>query len=67
MHICVKKSALKPVPKGWGFRDAAESMSGAPTAHAVLVTHAKALHKGVMLVRAAVRGMGLVAVRVAKA
>ena len=38
--ICAEEERLRPIPKGWGFVDAAGLMVTAPTSYAGLVTRA---------------------------
>lgn len=66
-HVCAKEEALRPVPKGWGFVDAAGLMVTAPTSYAALVTRAGVKKGDFVLVHAAAGGVGLAAVQVAKA
>ena len=66
-HVCAKEEALRPVPKGWGFVDAAGLMVTAPTSYAALVHRAGVKKGDYVLVHAAAGGVGLAAVQVAKA
>ncbi|KAL9117964.1 MAG: hypothetical protein Q9187_005490, partial [Circinaria calcarea] len=66
-HVCAEEKALRPVPKGWGFMDAAGLMVTAPTSYAALVTRAGVKRGDWVLVHAAAGGVGLAAVQVAKA
>lgn len=66
-HICAKEEALRPVPKGWGFVDAAGLMVTAPTSYGALVTRAGVKNGDYVLVHAAAGGVGLAAVQIAKA
>ncbi|MCJ1476405.1 hypothetical protein MMC13_005071 [Lambiella insularis] len=66
-HICCEEECLRPVPKGWGFFEAASLMITAPTSYAALVTRAGVKKGDWVLVHAAAGGVGLAAVQVAKA
>ncbi|MCJ1295424.1 hypothetical protein MMC34_006987 [Xylographa carneopallida] len=66
-HICCAEERLRPVPKGWGFLDAAGLMVTAPTSYAALVTRAGVKKGDFVLVHAAAGGVGLAAVQIAKA
>ena len=66
-HVCATETALRPVPKGWGFVDAAGLMVTAPTSYAALVTRAGVKKGDYVLVHAAAGGVGLAAVQIAKA
>ena len=66
-HVCAKEEALRSVPKGWGFVDAAGLMVTAPTSYAALVTRAGVKKGDYVLIHAAAGGVGLAAVQVAKA
>lgn len=65
--MCAEEKALRPVPKGWGFMDAAGLMVTAPTSYAALVIRAGVKRGDWVLVHAAAGGVGLAAVQVAKA
>ena len=66
-HVCAKQEALRPVPPGWSFLDAAGLMVTAPTSYAALVTRAGVERGDTVLVHAAAGGVGLAAVQIAKA
>ncbi|MCJ1272920.1 hypothetical protein MMC21_000709 [Puttea exsequens] len=66
-HIRAKQEALRPVPQGWSFKDAAGLMVTAPTSYAALVIRAGVKKGEWVLVHAAAGGVGLAAVQVAKA
>ena len=66
-QICAREEALRPVPKGWSFVDAAGLMVTAPTSYAALVTRAGVKRGDHVLIHAAAGGVGLAAVQVAKA
>lgn len=66
-HICATETALRPVPKGWGFVDAAGLMVTAPTSYGALVVRAGVKKGDYVLVHAAAGGVGLAAVQIAKA
>ncbi|MCJ1281130.1 hypothetical protein MMC26_000448 [Xylographa opegraphella] len=66
-HICCEEERLRPVPKGWGFLEAAGLMVTAPTSYAALVTRAGVKKGDFVLIHAAAGGVGLAAVQVAKA
>ncbi|KAK3168406.1 hypothetical protein OEA41_004853 [Lepraria neglecta] len=66
-QICAREEALRPVPKGWSFVDAAGLMVTAPTSYAALVTRAGVKRGDYVLIHAAAGGVGLAAVQVAKA
>ena len=66
-HICATEKALRPVPKGWGFVDAAGLMVTAPTSYGALVVRAGVKEGDYVLVHAAAGGVGLAAVQIAKA
>ena len=61
------ETALRPVPKGWGFVDAAGLMVTAPTSYGALVVRAGVKKGDYVLVHAAAGGVGLAAVQIAKA
>lgn len=65
--VCAREEALRPVPKGWSFVDAAGLFVTAPTAYGALVTRAGVKTGDWVLVHAAAGGVGLAAVQVAKA
>ena len=65
--MCAKEEALRYVPKGWSFVDAAGLMVTAPTSYAALVTRARVKKGDTVLVHAAAGGVGLAAVQIAKA
>ncbi|EDN07879.1 conserved hypothetical protein [Histoplasma mississippiense (nom. inval.)] len=66
-HILAHESALRPVPEGWSFEDAAGLFITAPTSYGGLVTRANVQSGDWVLVHAAAGGVGLAAVQVAKA
>ena len=66
-HVCAKQEALRPVPPGWNFVDAAGLMVTAPTSYAALVTRAGVKRGDTVLIHAAAGGVGLAAVQIAKA
>ena len=66
-HVCAMETALRPVPKGWDFVDAAGLMVTAPTSYGALVTRAGVKKGDYVLVHAAAGGVGLAAVQIAKA
>lgn len=59
--------ALRPVPEGWSFFDAAGLFVTAPTSYGALVVRAKVKKGDWVLVHAAAGGVGLAAVQIAKA
>ncbi|KAF8865391.1 NAD(P)-binding protein [Acephala macrosclerotiorum] len=65
--VCAREEALKPVPKGWSFFDAAGLFVTAPTSYGALVTRANVKAGDWVLVHAAAGGVGLAAVQIAKA
>ncbi|KAI9848282.1 MAG: hypothetical protein M1837_000546 [Sclerophora amabilis] len=65
--VAAKEGALRPVPKGWSYLDAAGLFVTAPTSYAGLVTRAKVQKGEYVLVHAAAGGVGLAAVQIAKA
>lgn len=65
--VCAKESQLKPVPKGWGFFEAAGLFVTMPTSYAGLVTRCNIKAGDWVLVHAAAGGVGLAAVQIAKA
>lgn len=64
---CAKESQLKPVPKGWGYFEAAGLFVTMPTSYAGLVTRCNLKAGDWVLVHAAAGGVGLAAVQIAKA
>ena len=60
-------NSLLPVPKGWGFVEAAGLYITAPTAHAALITRARLARGEWVLVHAAAGGVSLAAIQIAKA
>ncbi|KAK3075189.1 hypothetical protein LTR53_001720 [Teratosphaeriaceae sp. CCFEE 6253] len=66
-HVCATESQLKPVPKGWGFFEAAGLFVTMPTSYAGLVTRCNLKAGDWVLVHAAAGGVGLAAVQIAKA
>ena len=66
-RACAKEEQLRPVPKGWGFFEAAGLFVTMPTSYAALVTRAKIKSGDWVLVHAAAGGVGLAAVQIAKA
>ncbi|KAK0272852.1 hypothetical protein LTR35_011731 [Friedmanniomyces endolithicus] len=66
-HVCAKEAQLKPVPKGWGFFEAAGLFVTMPTSYAGLVTRCNLKAGDWVLVHAAAGGVGLAAVQIAKA
>ena len=60
-------NSLLPVPKGWGFVEAAGLYITAPTAHAALHTRARLAKGEWVLVHAAAGGVSLAAIQIAKA
>ncbi|KAH7391347.1 hypothetical protein BKA64DRAFT_578880 [Cadophora sp. MPI-SDFR-AT-0126] len=65
--VAALEKALKPVPKGWGFFEAAGLFVTAPTSYGALVTRAGIKKGDYVLVHAAAGGVGLAAVQIAKA
>lgn len=65
--ICATEWSLRPIPKGWGFFEAAGVFVTAPTSYAGLVTRANVKKGDWVLVHAAAGGVGLAAVQIAKA
>jgi len=65
--ICSTEERLRPIPKGWGFFEAAGLFVTAPTSYAALVTRAGVKKGDYVLVHAAAGGVGLAAVQIAKA
>lgn len=65
--ICAVEASLRPVPRGWGFFEAAGLFVTAPTSYAALVTRAGVKKGDWVLVHAAAGGVGLAAVQIAKA
>ncbi|KAF2139874.1 uncharacterized protein K452DRAFT_253467 [Aplosporella prunicola CBS 121167] len=65
--VAAEEERLRPVPKGWGFFDAAGLFVTAPTSYAALVTRANIKKGDWVLVHAAAGGVGLAAVQIAKA
>lgn len=65
--VAVPEMALRPVPEGWSFFDAAGLFVTAPTSYGALVTRAKVKKGDWVLVHAAAGGVGLAAVQIAKA
>jgi len=63
----VDEAALKPVPEGWGFKDAAGLFVTASTSYAALVTRAQVKAGEWVLVHAGAGGVGLAAIQIAKA
>ncbi|KAF2157094.1 NAD(P)-binding protein [Myriangium duriaei CBS 260.36] len=66
-NICAVESALRPVPKGWGYFESAGLFVTAPTSYAALVNRAQIKKGDWVLVHAAAGGVGLAAVQIAKA
>lgn len=65
--VAAKEEALKPVPEGWNFVEAAGLFVTAPTSYGALVTRAGVKQGDYVLVHAAAGGVGLAAVQIAKA
>ena len=65
--VAAREEALKPVPKGWSFFEAAGLFVTAPTSYGALVTRAAVKEGDYVLVHAAAGGVGLAAVQIAKA
>ncbi|KAI9682199.1 MAG: hypothetical protein M1817_000253 [Caeruleum heppii] len=65
--VMAREEVLRPVPKGWGFFEAAGLFVTAPTSYAALVLRAKAKRGEYVLIHAAAGGVGLAAVQIAKA
>lgn len=65
--ICAKEEALRPMPPGWDFLNAAGLMVTAPTSYAALVRRAGVKKGDYVLVHAAAGGVGLAALQIAKA
>lgn len=65
--VCAREEALKPMPKGWSFFEAAGLFVTAPTSYGALVTRAGVKKGDWVLVHAAAGGVGLAAVQIAKA
>ncbi|MCJ1350280.1 MAG: hypothetical protein MMC33_000261 [Icmadophila ericetorum] len=66
-HVCCEEERLRPVPKGWGFLEAAGLMVTAPTSYAAIVNRGRVRRGDWVLVHAAAGGVGLAAVQIAKA
>lgn len=66
-HVCAVEEALRLIPSGWTFEDAAGLMVTAPTSYAALVVRAKIMTGDYVLVHAAAGGVGLAALQIAKA
>lgn len=66
-HVFAVETSLRPVPKGWGFFEAAGLFVTAPTSYAALVNRANVKPGDWVLVHAAAGGVGLAAVQIAKA
>ncbi|TID12756.1 NAD(P)-binding protein [Venturia nashicola] len=65
--ITASEERLRPIPKGWGFFEAAGLFVTAPTSYAALVQRAGVKKGDYVLVHAAAGGVGLAAVQIAKA
>jgi len=65
--VCAPEAALRPVPKGWSFFEAAGLFVTAPTSYGALVLRAGVKQGDYVLVHAAAGGVGLAAVQIAKA
>jgi len=65
--VAAPEGALRPVPAGWSFSDAAGLFVTAPTSYGALVTRARVRAGDWVLVHAAAGGVGLAAVQIAKA
>lgn len=65
--VCAREEQLRPVPKGWGFFEAAGLFVTMPTSYAGLVTRCNIKAGDWVLVHAAAGGVGLAAVQIAKA
>lgn len=65
--VCAQEESLRPVPKNWGFFEAAGLFVTAPTSYGALVVRAGVKKGDVVLVHAAAGGVGLAAVQIAKA
>ncbi|RDW73110.1 hypothetical protein BP6252_07017 [Coleophoma cylindrospora] len=65
--VAAKEEALRPVPRGWSFFEAAGLFVTAPTSYGALVTRAGVKEGDYVLVHAAAGGVGLAAVQIAKA
>jgi len=66
-RVAVREEALRPIPAGWTFVDAAGLFVTAPTSYGALVTRAGVKAGDWVLVHAAAGGVGLAAVQIAKA
>jgi len=66
-HILAAEATLMPMPRGWGFAEAAGLMVTAPTSYAALVVRARVRPRDWVLVHAAAGGVGLAAVQIARA
>ncbi|KAF2401596.1 NAD(P)-binding protein [Trichodelitschia bisporula] len=66
-RVVASEERLRPLPKGWGFFEAAGLFVTAPTSYAALVTRAGVKKGDWVLVHAAAGGVGLAAVQIAKA
>jgi len=66
-RVCADEASLRPVPEGWGFRDAAGLFVTAPTSYAALVTRAQVQPGEWVLVHAGAGGVGLAAIQIVKA
>lgn len=65
--VSCREEALRPVPPGWSYFDAAGLFVTAPTSYAALVLRAKVKAGDWVLVHAAAGGVGLAAIQCAKA
>lgn len=65
--VAAPEAALRPVPKGWSFFEAAGLFVTAPTSYGALVVRAGVKKGDWVLVHAAAGGVGLAAVQIAKA
>ncbi|RDI82858.1 hypothetical protein Vi05172_g7063 [Venturia inaequalis] len=65
--ITASEERLRPIPKGWGFFEAAGLFVTAPTSYAGLVQRAGIKTGDYVLIHAAAGGVGLAAVQIAKA
>ncbi|KAI1615929.1 hypothetical protein EDD36DRAFT_118942 [Exophiala viscosa] len=64
--ILAEEVDLRPIPKGWGYKEASSLFYTAPTAYAALILRARAKKGDYVLVHGAAGGVGLAAVSIAK-
>ncbi|KAH0541736.1 hypothetical protein FGG08_003828 [Glutinoglossum americanum] len=65
--VCAEEDAIRGVPEGWGFLEAAGLMVTAPTSYAGLVIRGKIKKGDYVLIHASAGGVGLSAIQIAKA